>query len=179
MRNAFLVGDHVYLRPLGEEDAPRATAWMNDREVTRTMAWVGPISLEQEQRFIREAISETTMVLGVVLKQSDELIGATALSGIDHRNRTASYGIVIGAKDLWGMGIGTEVTRLMCVLGFADLNLNRIELEVFADNVGGLNAYERAGFVREGVRRQAGLRGGRPVDIVLMSILREEWKGPE
>jgi len=175
MRNPFLIGERIYLRPYELEDAPSAMAWMNDREVTRSLDTSGPISLEQEQQFIRNAISPTSASLAMVLKRGDELIGSAGFNRIDHRSRVGVFGIVIGAKSLWGQGIGTEATRLVCEFGFVDLCLNRIELEVLADNVAGITVYERVGFVREGVRREARMRDGHAVDAVTMAMLRREW----
>jgi RimJ/RimL family protein N-acetyltransferase len=175
MRNPFLIGERVYLRPYEIDDAPRAMAWMNDREVTRTLETRGPINLEQEQEFIRNSIGPTSIALAIVLKDDDRLIGSSGFNTIDHPSRMGTFGIVIGEKELWGQGIGTEVTRLVCHYGFMDLNLNRIELEVFADNIGGIAVYERVGFVREGVRREARVRDGEVIDSLMMSMLRPEW----
>ena len=55
------------------------------------------------------------------------------------------------------------------------MNLNRIELQVFADNERGIRCYEKVGFVREAVQRQFRYREGQYVDAVMMAILREEY----
>ena len=175
MTNPYLVGETVYLRPFEPEDAEIAAAWMNSREVTRTVSRSRPWSIEQEREFLRNAISERAMTLGIALKETDELIGGSGLMDINHLHRRAEFGTMIGLPEHWGKGIGTEVTRLMCTFGFEDLNLNRIYLRVAAANEGGITAYERAGFRREGVLRQASFRSGEPSDEYLMAILREEW----
>lgn len=178
MQNPFLVGERVYLRPFEPEDAPRAASWMNDRRVTERLANYMPWSVSAERKVLADFISSEHIGLGVVLRQSDELIGASGLSSINHRDQIATFGIVIGFPEHWGKGIGTEVTRLVRDLGFEDLNLNRIELRVDVDNAAGIAAYERAGFRREGIRRQARFRKGTHVDEHMMAILREEWQGP-
>jgi RimJ/RimL family protein N-acetyltransferase len=61
--------------------------------------------------------------------------------------------------------------------GFEDLNLNRIYLQVFAENLRGIKAYLAAGFVKEGILRQAMYKNGKYNDIVLMSVLHIDWKG--
>jgi RimJ/RimL family protein N-acetyltransferase len=55
------------------------------------------------------------------------------------------------------------------------LNLNRIYLRVYASNLRGIRAYEKAGFVHEGSARQAQYQDGGYVDILWMSVLRSEW----
>lgn len=177
MTNPFLIGERVYLRPFEPDDARRAAAWMNDRVVTERLAGYLPWSVARERQALAEFISPEHVGLGVCLRESDELIGASGLSAIDHRDQTASFGIVIGYPEQWGKGLGTEVTRLVRDFGFEDLNLNRIALRVDVDNAAGIAAYERAGFRREGHHRQARFRRGRHVDEYSMAIVREDWKG--
>ncbi len=59
--------------------------------------------------------------------------------------------------------------------GFLTLGLNRIQLQVWVDNIAGVKAYERAGFKREGMLRQAMFHDGKYCDFLVMSILREEY----
>jgi RimJ/RimL family protein N-acetyltransferase len=53
--------------------------------------------------------------------------------------------------------------------------LRRVDLLTDADNERGLRCYEKCGFVREGLLRKRRLRFGQPVDMIVMSVLREEW----
>jgi len=59
--------------------------------------------------------------------------------------------------------------------GFEDLNLNRIYLQVYQTNPRAIKAYNAAGFVHEGVMRQAVFKNGRYIDVLLMSVLHEDW----
>src|SRR2546422_491111 len=45
-----------------------------------------------------------------------------------------------------------------------------------ADNARGIRGYEKCGFVREGVMRESRLRYGKPLDMLLMAVLRDEWQ---
>jgi RimJ/RimL family protein N-acetyltransferase len=176
MRNAFLSGPHVYLRPLEREDAPFFVAWLNDPQVTRTLLLYRPISLQAEEQFIATANQrEHDLVLGIALREDDRLIGGTGLRDINAKDRHAGFGIVIGAKEEWKKGYGTEATRLIVGHAFETLNLNRVWLHVHSFNAAGIRAYEKVGFQREGVLRQEVFREGRYWDTIAMSILREEW----
>ncbi len=42
MKNPFLIGTKVYLRPLEYEDALLFVPWVNDAEVTRTLEGLRP-----------------------------------------------------------------------------------------------------------------------------------------
>lgn len=176
MRNAFLVGENVYLRPLDREDAESIVPWLNDHEVTRTLLWYRPANLASEEQFLDNLYGpeKADLLLGITLREGDRLIGVVGLHRLDSRARHANLGIMIGEKSEWGKGRGTEATRLIVRHAFEGLNLNRVWLEVHADHEHAIHAYERAGFKREGVLRQHAFREGRYVDEVVMGVLREE-----
>ena len=105
-----------------------------------------------------------------------QLIGYAGLSGISTLNRCGEYFILIGSREYWGQGLGTETTRLIVSYGFNHLGLHRIELTAYATNPAAIRAYEKAGFSHEGVKRQAGFRNGKFLNKIQMSILAHEWQ---
>jgi RimJ/RimL family protein N-acetyltransferase len=115
--------------------------------------------------------------LGIEIKDNNgwKLIGNCGFFDINWRTRCAEVGIFIGEKSCWNKGYGTEVMQLMLRHGFETLNLNRIILHVDADNLGGIRAYEKAGFIHEARLRQANFREGKYCDDLIMSVLCSEW----
>jgi diamine N-acetyltransferase len=176
MTNAFLVGANIYLRPVERADAPTFVGWLNDAEVTRYLLAYRPMTLRAEEDFIDRAGEGDDVILGIVLREGDRLIGGTGLHQIDQRCRRACFGIFLGDKESWGKGYGTEATRLLLGYAFGTLNLNRVWLHAFEYNERGLRCYEKIGFRREGVLRQDTFRDGRYWDTVAMAILRDEWQ---
>lgn len=177
MKIHFLSGSCVYLRPLEPSDARALLPWVNNPDVTRTLLIHRPTNFEAEEKFIERLAGDETIVgLGIVEKAADRLVGATSLHQIDTRSRHAQFGILIGDPADWNKGFGTEATRLVVGYGFATLNLHRIWLHVTADNAAGIRVYEKVGFRREGVLREALFTEGRYVDLVPMGILRGELK---
>lgn len=171
-----LAGEKVRLRPLVLADAPRLVELLNDPEVNRNLRLRTPITLAAEREFISAlAHAVDQLVLGVTARDDGRLLGVCGLHQLGDPARQAELGLFLGGPEEWGKGFGTEVTRLLCRHGFEVMGLNRIWLHVFADNVRGLRAYERAGFRREGVLREAAVREGERVDVVSMGILRREW----
>lgn len=177
MKNPFLIGEKIYLRPLEREDAPLLVPWVNAPEVRQGLRIFRPLNLTNEEEFVQQIYqSQNDIVLGIALQGSDRLLGSTGLHGIDWKNRHAQFGILIGDPAEWGKGYGTEATTLMTRYAFDTLNLNRVWLHVYANNPRGMRAYEKAGFQREGVLRQEFYHEGRYWDIFVMGVLREEWK---
>jgi RimJ/RimL family protein N-acetyltransferase len=177
VRNAFLVGEKVYLRGLERGDAAIFLPWVNDFEIIRNLVMHRPMSLEAEEAFIaRVNEDKNVVVFAIVLKTNDRVIGNTALHAIHPRNQQAGFGIMIGDKQEWNKGHGTEATRLILRYAFDTLNLHRIWLHVYEDNQRAIRSYEKVGFRLEGKLREHVYRDGRFWDVLTMGILRKEWR---
>ncbi|MGH2457963.1 MAG: GNAT family N-acetyltransferase [Chloroflexota bacterium] len=174
-------GEKVALGPVSREViVPLGLKWLNDLEVTRTLG-VGashPLTLEAEEVWYDRASRSETDVIFLVYEQATlRVIGSTGLHHVDHFNRTAEFGILIGEKDCWGKGYGTETARLMLDYAFNVLGLHNVMLKVFSYNQRGIRAYTRAGFKVIGHRREAHRFGGRAFDEILMDCLSTEFQG--
>ncbi len=76
-----------------------------------------------------------------------------------------------------GLGVGTAFLGLVLDEAFGPLGAERFHLDCFADNFRAQRSYEKLGFTREGVMRKAYRLGdGTRVDLVMMAILKSEWK---
>lgn len=180
-RKPTLTGELVTLRPFREEDLPHLEAAINDPEVGRLTGSVH--SSDQVDRYPREKLREwyTTrndqtdrLDLAVVELATGTCVGEVVLNEWDEGNETCNFRILLGPAGQ-GRGLGTEATRLIIGYAFEHLPLHRIELEVYAFNPRAQRAYEKAGFVVEGRRRDALRFDGERYDAIVMSVLRPEW----
>jgi len=176
----MIYGDRIRLRAITRADLPLFVDWFNDPEVTRGLMHYLPFSIEDEEDWFegmrKRPREEHPFVIEICLEDGWEAIGNCGLFSIDWRIRQAEFGIVIGAKQHWNKGYGTEALRLIAQHGFTTLNLNRIFLRVYENNPRAIRSYEKAGLSREGRLRQGHYDGGQYVDVLLMSILRTEWQ---
>ncbi|MCX7918742.1 MAG: GNAT family N-acetyltransferase [bacterium] len=176
MKNEFIVGEKVYLRPVELDDLELFCRCANHPDARYSFFIAFPSNRVRQEEFIRSLYKEKELIFfTIVIKESDIPIGHTAFHRIDWVSRVATYGIIIGDSRYWGKGYGSEVTQLMVKYGFETLGLNRIQLHVWKDNIAGIKAYERAGFKQEGLLRQAMFHEGHFCDFYIMSILREEY----
>lgn len=174
----YYEGERIYFRPIELSDEPMLRRWINDPANWSTLGRFLPMNELREREWIEKLYKdERDFVVAVVVKEGDRLIGATGFHAIHPVNRSAVFGITIGDREFQSKGYGTEAARLTVKYGFEELNLNRIELGVFADHERAVKCYQRAGFVIEGRARQAWFRNGRYHDDLKMAILREEYEG--
>jgi RimJ/RimL family protein N-acetyltransferase len=173
-------GEQVALGPLRRELLPLYLKWINDFEVTRHLTVrSGPVSLEAEEAWYQSAsTNETGAIFTIYERAGPRPIGTTDLRAVNLMHRTAEFGILIGEKDCWGRGYGTEATALMLEYGFSVLGMHNIMLTVLSDNGRGLRAYSRAGFREIGRRREAHRRRGLTYDLIYMDCLATEFRPP-
>jgi RimJ/RimL family protein N-acetyltransferase len=110
------------------------------------------------------------------IEADGELIGRGGLYQIDHFSGRAALGIGLG-RAFWGQGYGQDAVHTLVEYGFRHLNLQRIWLEVLADDARAVGAYQKTGFVEEGRLRKHAWFYGQHVDSLIMGLLRSEWAG--
>ena len=141
----------VHLRPLDSKDAPFMYEWMTDPEITRFFRFdASTISIEGCESFIENAQSDPNTVHFAIADERDEYLGTISLKGIDREKKQAEYAIST-RKKTHGSGAALRATRLIMQYAFETLGLERVYLNVLAEN-GRANAfYRKAGFrfVRE------------------------------
>ncbi len=171
-------GDKVALGPLRRDLLPVYLRWMNDFDVIRTLgAPLRPVTLEAETAWYDGIVQDKKHVQFTVYERDGmRPVGGAGLHDINHAHRTAEFGILIGAKDAWNRGFGTETARLVLAYGFGMLGLHNIFLRAFTHNPRGLRAYQKAGFVECGRRREAFRVGPDVFDEVYMDCLATEWE---
>ncbi|MDH7803240.1 MULTISPECIES: GNAT family N-acetyltransferase [unclassified Rhizobium] len=75
-----------------------------------------------------------------------------------------------------GLGHGSAFLRQICRMIFTFHDVGRFWLDLLPSNVHAKDVYRRIGFIQEGTMRRAlRLKNGNREDLVLMSLLREEW----
>ncbi|MFE7443296.1 GNAT family N-acetyltransferase [Streptomyces chartreusis] len=171
-----LTGDRTVLRPFTEADAAVMAEIIEDPEVVRFTGEASEeFSLERLRSWYGSRSAQNDRLdLAVTDRATGELVGEVVLYEWDATARSCTFRTLVGPRGR-GRGIGTEATRLIVGHGFEQLGLHRIQLEAYGHNPRVLRVYEKAGFVAEGVRREADFRDGQWLDWVMMAVLDHEW----
>jgi RimJ/RimL family protein N-acetyltransferase len=178
MHAPALLGDLVRLRTPERADSANFVRWFSDRDL---LHWLhlseGPQITEGAWLKNYDEVREDPGVIVWVIETLDGVpIGHLGLNHIDPIHFRATLFISISEKDRWGQGYGTDAIRLVLRDAFERQNLRRVDLITDADNARGIRCYEKCGFVREGLLRGHRLRYGKPLDMVQMGVMREDFR---
>jgi len=172
-----VAGDRIYLSPISLEDIDVFMNWVNDPEMAYfTMFHSRIISLLNEKETV-ESLAKGGNTFSIVTQEENKVIGNCSFFRINESDRTAEIGIIIGEKDYWGKGYGSDALRLLLKFGFENRNYNNICLHVYSFNERAIACYEKVGFKKQGICREALIRGNKKYDLVYMDILADEYFG--
>ena len=116
---------------------------------------------------------------GVLVFEVDGAAAGTATwERVNRRSRIASVGGFAIDPDVRGRGIGVEAARALQRHLLAELGFHRIQMEIYGFNERALRHAERAGWIREGVRRKAYRRDDEWVDGILFGLVTEDLDTP-
>ena len=172
----FDLGDGAELREWTQSDAIEAFAEVDqNRERLRDwLPWVDSTrSPEDVRAFIQRCEASDGRQRSFGIYVDGVLAGNIGLT-LDEDNAGEIGYWITGAFE--GRGLVTRAARELMRHGFEDRALRRMQLTAGVENDRSRAVAERLGMTREGVLRQAGrIREDRYVDLVMYSILREEW----
>jgi ribosomal-protein-alanine N-acetyltransferase len=144
--------------------------WLNDPEINQYL----------ESRFVAHTIESTRAFVGSVLDSPDSLflgirapdtgthVGNIKLGPISAYHRTGDIGLLIGERSAWGKGVGTSAIEGLVRIATEQLSLRKLTAGCYASNIGSRRAFEKAGFLLEGVRPKQFLLNGRSEELVLL-----------
>jgi len=171
-------GQLVRIRGLEKSDLDNIMQWINNPDITRfLLAFTVPMSRAMEEKWLEKSMYHTASDKFFVIETLEgDYLGGCGIHGIDATHRHAEIGIAIGKESHLGKGYGEDSIKILLRLGFHALNLNKIYLRVFADNLRAIRCYEKCGFKEVGRQKQHRYVAGEWQDEVMMEVLRSEWE---
>ena len=168
-----LRGVRVVVREKDLSDVSDDYGWRTDAELAKLDA-TRPLGMSYDDfyRYSKEDLTQPSMRSKRLAIDSIEgkHIGNCMFYDIDLRDGEAEVGIMIGDKDYWGQGYGTEAMGVLLDHMFTAYPFNRIYLHTLTWNQRALNSFRKSGLreVRQ-VRRSGS-------DFIKMEILRDAWE---
>ncbi|MGB9134009.1 MAG: GNAT family protein [Candidatus Bathyarchaeia archaeon] len=175
-KRGLLIGRRVCLRPFGKNDVDYIQKWSSDPEIRKLTGEAAPMGRMEAGKLYKELRADKERLwFMVVLKKTGRVIGEAGLLRMFKPWRCSDMSIIIGEKDAWGKGYGTEAGRLLLDYIFGRLGFHRVSVGVVALNERALRFWEGLGFKREGVEREGYYCDNEYSDFIMMSILEEEY----
>ena len=173
----MLKGEKVVLRPMQPDDIARQHEFNQDLELYGLMGEAPRVSpLERAQAFCESCAKPDDNLAPFAIEADGKYIGHCALRNLHNRYGNLDLTVMIGDRAYWGRGYGRDAIRLLLKYGFHYLGARRIVLTTHAKNERAQRCFRACGFVEDGRPRQVVWIEGEYIDLVDMSLLREEWQ---
>jgi precorrin-6Y C5,15-methyltransferase (decarboxylating) len=179
-RETTLTSGELTLRPFTEADTDDVTLACQDPQTLRWLPLPRPYTRADAQWFIgtfgpRQRESGAGIVFAI--EAAGRLVGAIDFKDVDWVTKVARVGYWV-APWARGRGVASQATRALCEWAFREYAFERVELLAATGNAASQRAAQTAGFVREGVARNAGILHDARVDMVLYSLVPEDLLEP-
>lgn len=174
----FLEGKKTILRALDPRtDADAVTRWINDPKTRVFLNNSFPRGYQDELEWVTKQSKHDpfNIVLGIVAKPDNTLIGTMGLHGISYTNGVATTGALIGEHQFLNQGYGQDAKMQLLNHAFLTLGLRKICSSVKAFNGRSLAYNKACGYKEEGRRKQQYFVNGEYVDEVLLAVFFEDW----
>lgn len=169
----------LILEPFGESHLhTRYVGWLNDPETMRhSEQRFNAHTLESCREYWRSFQGGPNLFWAIVAK--DAALGhiGNMNAYIDTRHAVADVGILIGARESWGLGFGSEAWLAACG-GLFRQGIRKITAGTLSVNQGMLAIMRKAGMREDGRRVRQCLVDGIEADMVHAALFREDWKEP-
>jgi [ribosomal protein S5]-alanine N-acetyltransferase len=173
-----IIGPDLTLRYATGDDAPALLALGADPEVTRFFSWGPYTELDQPAAYIAGLAGERERgerLDFLIVDPAQGPIGVIGLVELSRRDRRAVVGTWLG-RSHWGSGANAAAKALIFHLAFGPLGLERLGAYADLDNPRSQAALGKLGFEREGVLRRWHRHGDQVHDVIVYSLLKEEWQ---
>src|SRR3989344_1167197 len=175
-KGVFLKGKSVNLRPVFKSDLPQIVRWINDPEVRNFLNAHLPQSEQDEERWLENLSKNKDTDLVLVIETTEgRVIGLMGLHKINWRDRVAITGALIGEKEYWGKGFGSDAKITLLNYAFNVLNLRKICSGVISYNKRSLQYSIKCGYKEEGILKEHIFRNGQYWDVIQLAIFREDF----
>ena len=175
----FLESKDIILTPVSKDDVTsnQYRSWINDQNSdVHTQHALFPHTNEKILSYYEaKGRDDKSIWLAIKVKPDFTHVGNIDISSINWVNQTGTYNILIGDTSFQGRGLGYQSSMLILNHAFNRLNLRRVQLGVEEGNLAAISLYTKLGFVKEGILRSAVQKNQLGVNVVLMSILKEEF----
>lgn len=165
----------LLLEPFSEKHLTKVyVGWLNDLEVVRfSEQRHRKHTLESCRKYIDSYIGTQNRIWAICVLNDELLHIGNITAHVNTDNNIADVGILIGAKEVWGKGYGTE--SFVAVLNYLieNLGIRKVSAGALSTNTRMLKVMEKSRMVDDGRRSKHYIWEGQKVDMIHMAIFNE------
>lgn len=165
---------NITLRKFTAADIPNKVRWINDESNNTYLHYELPLEIEKTQRWF-ETIRDRADRYDAVIAVDGVAVGVIGLLNIDRVNLKAEYYITLGEVSYKRKGISYIASKQLLKYAFEVLEMNKVYLNVDANNIAACKLYEKLGFRCEGVFKEDMMHREKMIDRKRYAILKKEW----
>ncbi|HEU0166020.1 MAG TPA: GNAT family protein, partial [Thermomicrobiales bacterium] len=178
-KNAILIGERVYLKPIDEDDA-KLMARLGRRDPETNYGH--PRRLNNQGNQVAQRLPDLKerwpehIGFSVCLRENDRVIGEVAVIHIDYLNRYGESASWMYDPDYRGSGYGSEAKHLLLEYVFDTLGLLAVESFVLTNNPRSAAALRKQGYRETGVINWTGTENGSFHGNIIFMLTADEWR---
>jgi RimJ/RimL family protein N-acetyltransferase len=165
---------NVALRRAEPRDVDFLLELMSEEDVEQNLAVVRPRDRDGLLEEIERSQAEPEEFGRFVIEVDGKPAGLMGFQVANRRSRIANLGSLAVHPSFRGRGLADEAAKRFQRHLLFELGFHRLQLEIYGFNERAQRHAERAGFLKEGVRRKAYDRDGEWVDGVIYGLVRED-----
>ena len=163
----------MLLRKLELNDAPLMYEWMTASDVNKYFRFdPNKVTIQTCKDFIKNSFTDKDKTYAIDI--DGEYIGSISLKDINQNDRNAEFAISLRSK-YRGHGFGQEAIKLLLKIAFDELDLNKVYLNVLADNNRAIALYQSVGFEYEGELKKHIFINGEFKNLKLFAIWKDSY----
>jgi UDP-4-amino-4,6-dideoxy-N-acetyl-beta-L-altrosamine N-acetyltransferase len=160
-------------RPLNADDSGTVFAWRNSPHVAEFQYSDHRIGWQEHSEWLAKTLKSHDRKYWIV--ELDQPAGLCGLVNIDLKHKKGLFVLYIGNQNHIGKGLGSWMTQQVLHEAFEVLKLNKVWVEVMANNEAGIRLYKRNWFQEEGTLRDHVFKNGKPYDVIFMAITKAQY----
>ena len=162
----------IYLSSLTLEDVSlNYLSWLNNPQVNQFLETrFETQSIESISDYIQKSLNTNNEYLFAIRTiGGNEHIGNIKLGPINNNHKIGDISLFIGDTNFWGKGVAVEAINTITKFAFEQLDLYKISAGAYAENTASTNAFIKAGYKKDGIRKNHFLFQDKYSDLIYVA----------
>jgi len=165
----------VLLKDLREVHLKKMIKWRSSERINKVSYSDITLNINDQKKWYYSLKKDITKKYYAIYYNNTH-IGICYLREISLKNNSCSFGIYIGEENYLVSGAGFISELKLINIAFTEFKINRLHCEVLESNKNVIQLHKKFGFVQEGILRDYIKKNNQFHNVVILSILKKEWK---